>query len=265
MEIEWKLIGREKRLYRILNEISKPFIQLSGKKLPLSTEKAIAIDNILNGLNSYHDRKNYLLYSVGELDQILESDFTVFSSHIDIINRFNRHFDSSEVDEVYHRDGDRLSGPLDNTITNAVLIDAILSRLQDIPENTIFLFTFGEEDIGEEGSWGIKSFIELLESRDSLQNAFFYNLDVTNLNSGGNVSIEASRDIDSLREEFKDVDGLKVSKYRDDDDLLYVLDSDGNGFSVCLPTDGEIHSLTNSTTLQQIEGYQKFLEKLITL
>lgn len=98
-------------------------------------KKSERIDKLLKA-GSYHrvyDGKLTKIYSQLKKNELSGRDLVVVSSHIDTV-----------YDQFYFRQGkDVIIGTLDNSITNAVLIDTVLRHR--LPVNTVLAFTGNEE------------------------------------------------------------------------------------------------------------------------
>jgi len=248
-------------ILKIFKNIAKPFMQKNHHMLPVFDDKAKAIKNELKDFdfNVAHNETSYLLYSKEPFEQIIQNDFFVYISHIDLIKKFNRDFlkgrEPFEIDDKY------ITGALDNTLINAIVIDILKTEFVSIPNNALFLFTYGEEDV-DEVDGGMEMFMKLLQSKGVIQNGSFYNMDITNYNWKQSISVEydeprtvAKQSFKLLKEQFD----VAVQYERWPDDICEVLDYNGAGISICLPTKKEIHSWRNTTKLEKIISYRNFI------
>ena len=170
-------------------------------------------------------------------------------SHMDLIKKFNTSFSNNKTHEI--KDG-RIYGALDNTFTNAVLINSILNNRD---KNTTYLFTLDEETT----QYAIKEYMVRYGT-----DQFVINLDITNEGNKNNMAIEYDKPCYHICKQINDnMDNPFFTTDRDCDDLDEVMKADGNGFSYCLPTKGNIHSFNNNTSIDKIEPYMEGLEFLI--
>lgn len=215
-------------------------------------------------------------------------------SHIDMISKFNKH----EVLDKFKNDiqdlndyEDIISGPLDNTITNAILLSLLALRVenrQDDCKDVMAIFSIGEEQFSERGfeeDSGIENFMNKFAEylKDDVK---FINLDVTASEYHQYVDdkdvaafIEYDENLYAYKVDknnkysklniFKDEDVFSDIKFRDyaqegtSDDLEEItLYEDTFGLSVCLNTYGTIHSKKNSTTVKNISIYFEQLNRL---
>jgi len=244
----------------IFKEISLPFLQSKKDEVPEVCLKKEKIEEILFELklNTYHDDKNYLMYTKGNLEEILNNKYYVFVAHIDLIKSFHKGFLKNR--ECYiEKDEEKIIGALDNTLPNAILIKAMLEV--DYKDNVIFLFTYGEE----KGMWGIDNFMKSI--KENVDNGTFINLDVTNEGYDKSISIEYDEpnysSMIKLIDNYNDKHSIYYTVDRMCDDCDVILSNGGNGLSVCLPTKGIIHSWENETTVSKILGYSKFISEIV--
>ncbi len=129
------------------------------------TEKIGRIDKLMRKtkFRMIHDGKLTKLYSRHHVKNLSGKSFVIVSSHIDTVYK---NFYSMEGRDV-------VTGTLDNSITNAVLIDLLIRY--DIPENVIVAFTGNEE----KESLGVDETIEFLHGIKAGA-AIVASLDVTN-------------------------------------------------------------------------------------
>jgi len=170
-------------------------------------------------------------------------------SHMDLISTFNKGF---QKNNIYKIEDNKLIGALDNTFTNAVLINSILNKRD---KNTTYLFTLDEETT----QYAIRDYMKRFGTEQ-----FIVNLDVTNDGFNKNSSIEYDEPNWKICKQLKK--NLKApffTKDRECDDLDQVMKVDGYGFSYCLPTKKTIHSYKNYTNIDKIEPYMNGLEYII--
>jgi hypothetical protein len=183
----------------------------------------------------------------------------VVVSHMDLIPLFNKGFKNGRKYTFSKDEKDEflLVGALDNTITNAFLILAILElREQGLAQDVEFVFTEGEEI----DFLGMKEYL-----RTKSKKPFFINLDVTNDNWKKYSSIEYDYPSFHICKQIKK--GLQKPGFQKDrvgDDFDAIKAVGGKGFSYCLPTDRNIHSYKNTTHLSKLEPYYEGLKFLIT-
>lgn len=234
-----------RRIVSLFQKISLPFIK------NVFEPKA---NTILRILKSAGVKAKYYK-NIGIVVPAKKSRKCVVMSHMDLIFKFNSCFFFDESISI--KDG-IVQGALDNTITNAVLLDLILEG--KINDDTEILLSVDEET----GCNGSLKYIETFKQFDDVA---FVNLDVTNEFAKKNVSIEYdkpnSEGLKFLNSLFKK-QSIGITHNRMCDDLDSVHRKGLNGISFCLPTKGTIHSLKNETTLEQIEKYSTALETLLS-
>jgi len=170
-------------------------------------------------------------------------------SHMDLIPSFNKGFSKGKV---YIIEDDKLIGALDNTFTNAVVINSILNKQS---KDTTYLFSLDEETSQK----AIKSYMKRFGSEQ-----FIFNLDVTNDGKNHHMSIEYDEPCYHICKQINDnLINPFFTTDRVGDDLDKVLQADGKGFSYCLPTEKTIHSYKNFTYLKNIQPYMDGLEYLV--
>ncbi len=181
--------------------------------------------------------------------------------------------------------------PLDNTITNAVLLALLALRVENLGDDCkdiMAIFTIGEERKSERGfkePKGIKNFMEKFSShlKDDVK---FINLDVTaneyhyykkDQNIAALIEYHESLNSNKIDKLYKysklDIfdeiglgDDIMFCDYSDEegtsDDLEeIVLYEDVFGFTLGLNTYGTIHSVKNRTTVRNINSYFNQLNK----
>ena len=170
-------------------------------------------------------------------------------SHMDLIPSFNKGFKNNKV---YKIEDEKLIGALDNTFTNAVVINSILNKQA---KDTSYLFTLDEETTQH----AIRDYMKRFGKEQ-----FIINLDVTNDGLKNNMSIEYDEPCWSICKQINDnMDNPFFTIDRVGDDLDEVLKANGFGFSYCIPTEKKIHSYNNFTYLNKIEPYMLGLEFLV--
>jgi len=180
-----------------------------------------------------------------------ENPRMVIMSHMDLVTPFNRGFENKRSYELYEK---TLTGALDNTITNTMLI-LLIRELESLGIHDIeYVFSEGEES----GLWGCTEYMK--QNKDHAENALFINLDVTHDGFGTCGSIE----FDSpLKSELKDIcaalvplhKSYHIQNVRDFDDMNAILRYGGKGFGYCLPTEGNMHSFANSCDFFKLYDY----------
>ena len=241
---------------------------------------------VANSFNKEHENNNKAI------KEKLEEVELIVVSHIDMISKFNKKEvldkfkdDFSKLDKLE----DEISGPLDNTITNATLLALLASRVENLCDDCkdiMVIFSIGEEDKAERGfkePKGIKNFMEKFSGhlKDDVK---FINLDVTASeyhDYKNDEKIVAFIEYDdtfvknklenhkySKLDIFENLDideNIMFCDYGEDgtsDDLEeIVLYEDVFGFTLGLNTYGTIHSLKNRTTVRNIDSYFNQLNK----
>ena len=297
-----------KRVNRFVNKIADihyPYCQDSEYDVDLSY-KVKSITACLDELNIdfvYDSRYGIIVsnrlnrdvkpYTVNKIvkDKLKNIDL-ILVSHIDMISVFNNKEvlnkfkdDFSKLDKFE----DNISGPLDNTITNAVLLALLALRVENLGDDCkdiMVIFSIGEERKSERGfkePKGIKNFMEKFSGhlKDDVK---FINLDVTANeyhDYKNDEKIVAFIEYDDTFDKNKlenhkyskldifenlDIDeNIMFCDYGEDgtsDDLEeIVLYEDVFGFTLGLNTYGTIHSLKNRTTVRNIDSYFNQLNK----
>ena len=202
----------------------------------------------------YVDRLGYIVKSK-------KRNMKTVVSHMDLIPLFNRDF---KKNKVYDIEGNKLIGALDNTFTNAVVINYILNCDPKDIEDTTFLFTKDEET----KQYAIRDYMKMYGN-----DHFVCNLDVTgegaekDKKNGGwkyDMSIEYDEPSYHICKQINK--GMKrpfFTTERECDDLDEVIDAKGYGLSYCLPTRNKIHSYENYTLMEGIEPYMDGLKFII--
>lgn len=179
----------------------------------------------------------------------------VFVSHLDLVYPFMKGFADGKTHTLTE---DRMYGGLDNTITNACLLLAMIElRKSGKAKNVRFLFTEGEES----GLTGMRNYMVLTEgSRD----VFYVNLDVTNDNWESNASIEFDKPNRSICHQiFKNIPDVGFTTYRFTDDNSAILGCGGQGLSYCIPTEEYCHTYNSNLLIKTLEPYYNGLIYLI--
>ena len=224
-------------------------------------------------------------------EKLKEVDLIVVS-HIDMISKFNQADVLNDFKYNFEKLNDcedTISGPLDNTITNATLLALLSLRVENLGDDckdVMAIFSIGEEDISERGfkeKNGMKKFMD--KFADNLKDDVkFINLDVTameyhdykndenipafieyddNLNSN---KIDKSYKYSKLDifDENSLSDNIMFCEYEDgtSDDLEEItIYEDVFGFTFSLNTYEKIHSLKNRTNVRNIDSYFNQLNK----
>ena len=299
-----------KRVNRFVNKIADihyPYCQDSEYDVDLSY-KVKSITACLDELNIdfvYDSRYGIIVsnrlnrdvkpYTVNKIvkDKLKNIDL-ILVSHIDMISVFNNKEvlnkfkdDFSKLDKFE----DNISGPLDNTITNAVLLALLALRVENLGDDCkdiMVIFSIGEEDKAERGfkeKNGTEKFMDKFVNhlKDDVK---FINLDVTaneyhyykkDQNIAALIEYDESLNSNKIDKLYKysklDIfdeiglgDDIMFCDYSDEegtsDDLEeIVLYEDVFGFTLGLNTYGTIHSLKNRTTVRNIDSYFNQLNK----
>lgn len=241
---------------------------------------------VANSFNKEHENNNKAI------KEKLEEVELIVVSHIDMISKFNKKEvldkfkdDFSKLDKLE----DEISGPLDNTITNATLLALLALRVKNLSDDCkdiMVIFSIGEEDKAERGfkeKNGTEKFMDKFVNhlKDDVK---FINLDVTASeyhDYKNDEKIVAFIEYDDTFDKNKlenhkyskldifenlDIDeNIMFCDYGEDgtsDDLEeIVLYEDVFGFTLGLNTYGTIHSLKNRTTVRNIDSYFNQLNK----
>lgn len=205
--------------------------------------------------------KEYNPIYIEDLGIVIPSEIEtkkVITSHYDLVRPFQQGFFKNEK---FYVEDNLLRGALDNTLTNAFLILAIIElRSQGLAKDVEFVFTDGEES----GMWGMSSYMRTIFPKK--ENPFFINLDVTNDNWNFSGSIEFDKpcfDICAqIETKFPLVNGYTHNRFADDTSA--ILRGGGNGFSFCIPTKNYCHTYQSLTELKKLEPYYEVLKYLIS-
>lgn len=272
------------------------------------SEKVKAIKEVLNqiGLDYIVDYRYGIVVS-SNFDKTLKNNKTIkkkledvdllLISHIDTIfpffveetldnfkNLFSEFSKNSESNEI-------IRGPLDNLITNAILLSLLEMRIKNHCDNfndVMIVFSIGEEMKSERTfneSNGIKEFMKKFENHFK-SNFKVINLDVTareyhDLKEDKDVAGFIEYDDFMYDEKFdkdddfsplrilKDIETLDSIRYCDYgeygtyDDLCNVTKNDVFGFTFGLNIYGIVHSLNSYTTVKNINDYFSQLNKFV--
>lgn len=234
----------------LFQEIAKPF--LHGEKSEITVSKEETILSLLKDFNpSYIEGVGIVVPSKGITKK-------VFVSHIDLVYPFQKGFQNNQVFEIKN---EVIYGALDNTLTNAFLLQVVLEN--GLPDDVSLLFTEGEES----GLTGMRQYMQnifpLLLEKDS--NIFFVNLDVTNDNYTFSTSIEFDYpDIvlaKQINEKLPGLIGFQHQRFTDDTSAIVRFHK--NAFSCCIPTREYCHTYKSNTDLNKFEGYYNTLKTLM--
>lgn len=276
-------IGFSKKIETIRNEIES-IKKLKDIELDYIVHKKFGII-VTDTFGEKKDKKSNIL-----IKEKLDNTKLLIVSHIDLIKKFNKKFDKCNY--KLKIDNEKISGALDNTITNAILLN-ILDKI-DL-KDTIILFSIGEEEVIKEPK-GAKQFAKKYKSKMKKINVL--NLDVTskeyhklfNNSSDYNLdTISAFIEYDSDKKvkyskidiidrysELKNFDNFKnkvyfcdysnkftKSDYGTADDLDSFTSQNIYGISFNLSTNKQIHSFKNYTTKEKLSNYQDLLIDMI--
>lgn len=234
-------------------EIAKPFFK---GDLSIKNSKENIIIDILKDYNAHY------VQGVGIIVPSVLPVKKVIVSHADLVHPFQKGFSKGEVFTIKEENGSSfLYGALDNTITNAVLINSIIElRSKGLAQDVEFLFTEGEEC----GFVGMRNYMQYGFNREL--NPFFINLDVTNDNWNYSASIEFDRpDINLCKDiELNNPGKCGFTNFRFPDDTGAILQGGGNGFSYCIPTQNYCHTYESRTLISYLEPYYLTLNNLIS-
>ncbi len=303
----------DQRVGKVLDNIAKthyPFNE-SGNYHILSSQKICAIKDLLDeiGFDSIiHEEYGVLAYNnipqgkttVEEsIQSKLKETSLLVISHIDNIKEFNESKLQEELPKQlldikgYEEHYQKISGALDNTLLNAILLSIMQMRkvnFDDECSEVMFFFSIGEENSDERGfeeCTGVSNFMKEFHQDLIKNNTKVINLDVTaqeyheyKLDKDIAVFIEYDKSLqkEKLKEEnrysplasfvlFEKLsDDIQFCDYGEDgtsDDLEDVTKYDVWGVTIGLNTYGEIHSSENYTYMKHIDKYFNFLHQLI--
>lgn len=236
---------------KIFADIAKPFFLGENLDKDFVTKEEVIMDLLKEYNPSY-------IKGVGIIIPSKNITKKVFVSHIDLVSPFQKGFYKNEVYEI---NDTIINGALDNTLTNAFLLQIVLEN--GLPDDVSLLFTEGEES----GLTGMRNYMSTIfpELLKSYENVFFVNLDVTNDNFLYSTSIEFDYpDILLAKEINKKLPGLIGFQHnRFTDDTSAIVRIHKNAFSCCIPTREYCHTYKSNTSLNKFEGYYTVLKTLM--
>lgn len=240
---------------------------------------------VANSFNKEHENNNKAIK-----EKLEEVDLIVVS-HIDMISKFNKKEvldkfkdDFSKLDKLE----DEISGPLDNTITNATLLALLALRVKNLSDDCkdiMVIFSIGEEDKAERGfkeKNGTEKFMDKFVNhlKDDVK---FINLDVTAMeyhDYKNDEKIVAFIEYDDtfVKNKLENHKYSKLDIFENldiDENIMFCEYEDGTsddleeiaayeemfGFTLGLNTYGTIHSVKNRTTVRNIDSYFNQLNK----
>ena len=193
----------------IFEAISLPFSGENYKK-----QLFIKIFNMANIESVWDNDLGFIIHSENRTEKTVVS-------HMDLIPSFNKGFKNNKV---YKIEDDKLVGALDNTFTNAVVINSILNKQN---KETSYLFTLDEET----SQHAIRDYMKRFGTEQ-----FIINLDVTNEGMKHNVAIEYDEPCYHI---CKQIDNnMKKAFFTTDrvcDDLDEVIKADGIWILILYP------------------------------
>lgn len=232
-------------LYNMFDTIALPFYK-NAKIDGISKEKKIL--EILKDKNAYYEN------GVGIIVPAKTKAKKIIVSHIDLVGNFNIGFSQGRK---FTLNGDKLYGALDNTLTNAFLLLAILELSNDL-DDVEFLFTEGEES----GLTGMFNYMDTKYDKES--NPFFINLDVTNDNEDYSVSIEFDYPNKNICKQIYDFNkDIGFTNIRFTDDTSAITRYTKKAFSCCVPTWNYCHTYESYCLVSSLETYYNTLVFLI--
>ena len=233
----------DNNILKIFQDIALPYVK---DYFEAKAEKILEICKVV-GRNCYIDE------NIGVIVKARRQHAVSIITHMDLIKPFYKGFWSNKTLLIDPKTN-IVRGALDNTITNAVVIDLLLSG--DIPDNVEIVFTNDEET-------GMNASSKYASKNKKVS---YINLDVTNEFKNKSASIEYdcpnAKTLLELKTLFKN-DSVGFTSYRVADDLDSIVEIGLRGLSFCLPTKKTIHSWENETTLSQINEYRDLLKKLL--
>ncbi|MGJ0289525.1 hypothetical protein NG749_04215 [Aliarcobacter cryaerophilus] len=240
---------------------------------------------VANSFNKEHENNNKAIK-----EKLEEVDLIVVS-HIDMISKFNKKEvldkfkdDFSKLDKLE----DEISGPLDNTITNATLLALLALRVKNLSDDCkdiMVIFSIGEEDKAERGfkeKNGTEKFMDKFVNhlKDDVK---FINLDVTaseyhDYKNDEKIVAFIEYDDTFVKNKLENHKYSKLDIFENldiDENIMFCEYEDGTsddleeiaayeemfGFTLGLNTYGTIHSLKNRTTVRNIDSYFNQLNK----
>lgn len=236
--------GFHKEIISLFHHISAPFDDGKGEK-----EKRMM--KLLTPYGAVYEE------DLGIRVPAIEKAEFVVVSHMDLIPSFNKGFKEGKVYSLgILNEKEIISGALDNTFTNSVVMHAIFSlREKGLAKNVEFIFTEAEETT----SMGMKTYLKKYGNKP-----FFINLDVTNDGQGSHMSIEYDEPNWSICRQINNKFNAAFTTDRVGDDMDAIIDAKGKGYSYCIPTWKTIHSYKNYTLIENIVPYFEGLLWMIT-
>lgn len=234
------------KIINIFKRICFPFIENTGGP---------KVKAILSEIETTPYTKEYIR-GVGLIVNKQDFPRVIITSHMDLIPLFNKGFKECKT---FFEENEILYGALDNTLTNAFLIQLIKETSYSDIE---FVFSEGEET----GMTGIRNYMLMFPEKKI--SSFFINLDVTNDGSYSYCSVEYDRpDINGILDAAEALNNISdiiphFQFYRFCDDMDAILSGGGHGFSYCIPTNNVIHSYKSNTDIKNIEPFYFGLKAL---
>jgi len=302
----------DQRVGKILKHIAKPHTPArddNGKYDINNSQKVCAIKDLLDeiGFDTIVDEKyGVLAYDKSidktNIEETIQTNLKKISllviSHIDNIKIFN----TTEIQENlpkqllaiqgYEEYDEKITGALDNTMTNAILLSIMQMRkvnFSDECSEVMFFFSIGddEDERGFDECSGVENFMKDFHKNLIENNTKVLNLDITaqeyhNYKDDSEAALFIEYD-KTLKEEkvrvdekysslgsltlFDDISSdIQFCDYGEEgtsDDLEDVTKYNIWGVTVALNTYGEIHSKKNYTYMKHIDKYFNFLHNLI--
>lgn len=234
----------------LFREIALPFKDKEGGP---KLDKLQEIFANLNIESVYTEGEGLLVNNIPDPEIIIVS-------HMDLIKRFQKGFEEGTVFElVTEEDNDFIVGALDNTITNAVAILVLQKLLEKNKRKVSLLLSEGEEV----GMIGMRNYLRA--RGEAAKEPFYINLDVTNEGWKKNASVEYDKPNFYILRQMKKLlkkNDVFFTNDRVCDDTDAINSADCNGFSLCLPTKGNIHSYKNKAFVNTLEEYANVLYRL---
>lgn len=302
----------DQRVGKILDRIATkhyPFNK-SGEYEILSSQKVNAIKDLLEdiGFDTLIDN-NFGIVASNKFEKDISAEKAIRSklqeinllvvSHIDNIKEFNtigvQEKSPKQLLSIkgYEEHDNTITGALDNTMTNAILLSIMQMRqvnFGDDCNDVMFFFSIGEEDADERGfdeSNGVSKFMAMFHKNILENNIKVINLDVTSqeyheykndtktplfieydntLKDEKLRALEKYSPLASFMMYDELLDDIQFCDYGEDgtgDDLEDITKYDIWGVTIALNTYGEIHSKKNFTYMKHIDKYFNFLHNLI--
>lgn len=243
----------------ILERIALP--ARSGKKGFKVTDKLEAVEALLSEENSpyYLVHKSSQAWIFGKKTPVLNTDCFLVSTHSDIVDGIKNPHSEYIENEKYFK------GTYDNLGTNAACVNLMLN--ENLPDNVYFAFTADEETGRCNGADYALKYMKLASNREPM----IFALDVTDEGYDNNrlFTIEGLHGKNEgirrkMLEIFMETEGEEQSfevvrlKKKDDnsflpesyqaknttvyDESVFYANKNCNSCSICLPTDGSMHS-----------------------